>query len=240
MDASGMIASESTPPADRFDPDHSTSIKEEVSMPRSAGAGLVARAPLLFLSHEELGAVNSTNEDGKTDMSRSADSAAAESAIISVDRYTRLAESRSVTPSPPPRPLARSQTNPNSLLASEDVSVDPGHSAMSQSMPVQGDDPVVDDDETPEATSLPDHVLSPSTPRSRFQDGKRRALRLLNVPPFNIITNRRGKLTLPFANTQNCIVVRRTLPYSTNVKFKKKRFLPITFSEEDVEFFASS
>lgn len=187
MNDSGVI--ESNPVPNLYDPNTSMSvepIKEETTPktskhPHSAGARTGAssshvNAPantgkFIFQSQENVTASNASTPNLTP-------------STIYGDKYTRLNESRSVTPSPPPI-----SSTPQPIPARSALNM-----PIAASVPTPVDSPVVGFSSLePTSTSVPvpSHLqASPPIPRK-----KKSALRprLLNVPPFISLSNRRGK-----------------------------------------------
>lgn len=192
MNDSGVI--ESNPVPNLFDPNNSTSvepIKEETTPttskhPHSAGAraGTSSTHPnapptgekFLFHSQENISVSNASTPNVTPQ-------------TIYGDKYTRLTESRSVTPSPPPLSARAVSSTPQPI---------PSKSALNQlkasSVPTPVDStPVVGFSSLGNASAsvpIPSH-LQPSPPISRKKKSALRP-RLLNVPPFISLSNRRG------------------------------------------------
>lgn len=187
MNDSGVI--ESSPVPTSFDPNNSISvqpIKEETTPtsskhPHSAGARAggpssheivpTSTGKSLFHSQENISASNSSTSNLTP-------------STVYGDKYTRLTESRSVTPSPPP-----SSSTPQAI---------PSKSTLNQlkasSVPTPLDSSLVVGFSSLENTSMSvpmPSYLQPSPPISRKKKSALRP-RLLNVPPFIGLGNRRG------------------------------------------------
>lgn len=191
MNDSGVI--ETNPVPNLFDPNNSISIepiKEETTPttskhPHSAGArpggpshsnAPSTSAKFLFPSQENMSASIASTPNPTPPM-------------IYGDKYTRLTESRSVTPSPPPISALPTSSTPQPI---------PSKSSLNQmkasSVPTPVDSPVVGFSSlgnTSTSVPIPSH-LQPSPPISRKKKSALRP-RLLNVPPFISLSNRRGK-----------------------------------------------
>lgn len=192
MNDSGVI--ESNPVPNLFDPNNSISvepIKEETTPttskhPQSAGARAGNSssnvnvpsngAKFLFHSQENISPSDSSNPNITP-------------STICGDKYTRLTESRSVTPSPPPSSALPTSSTPQPI---------PSKSALNQmraaSVPTPVDSSTVIGFSSLENTSLSVPTSSQVQPSPPLSRKKRSALRprLLNVPPFISLGNRRG------------------------------------------------
>lgn len=198
MNDSGVI--ESNPVPNLFNPSNSISvepIKEEQTPktskhPHSAGAraGGSSSQPIApsdgakFLFHSQ---ENVSPSNASTSINSTLD---ATPSTVYGDKYTRLTESRSVTPSPPP---------PHSLPLSSTPQPIPSKAALNQMKAASVPTPV---DSSPivgfssrvgnTSASVPTpSQLQPSPPISRKKKSALRP-RLLNVPPFISLSNRRG------------------------------------------------
>lgn len=191
MNDSGVI--ESNPVPNLYDPNTSMSvepIKEETTPksskhPHSAGARTgasnaqmhkcsnapVSTGKFMFQSQENVTASNATTPNLTP-------------STIYGDKYTRLNESRSVTPSPPPISSTPQPIPSRSAL----------NMPIAASVPTPVDSPVVGFSSLePTSTSVPvPSHLQASPPISRKKKSALRP-RLLNVPPFISLSNRRGK-----------------------------------------------
>lgn len=191
MNDSGVI--ESNPVPNLFDPNNSISvepIKEETTPttskhPQSAGAraggpssnpiASTNSAKFLFHSQENISPSNASTAN----MTPS---------TIYGDKYTRLNESRSVTPSPPPTSAMPSSSTPQPIPSKSSLNL-----ARAASVPTPVDSPVVGFSSlgnTSASVPVPSH-LQPSPPLARKKKGVLRP-RLLNVPPFISLSGRRG------------------------------------------------
>lgn len=192
MNDSGVI--ESNPVPNLFDQNNSISvepIKEETTPttskhPHSAGARAGTSSPnpnapstsgkFLFHSQENVTASNASTPNMTPQ-------------TIYGDKYTRLTESRSVTPSPPPLSALSATSTPQPI---------PSKSSLNQmkasSVPTPVDSTPVVGFSTLGNTSASMPISSHLQPSPIISRKKKSALRprLLNVPPFISLSNRRG------------------------------------------------
>lgn len=192
MNDSGVI--ESNPVPNLFDPNNSISVEpinEEATPttskhPHSAGAraGTSSAHPnapsaggkFLFHSQENVTASNASTPNINPQ-------------TIYGDKYTRLTESRSVTPSPPPLSALSALTTPQPIPSKSALNLMKASSVPTpvDSTPVVGFSSLGN---TSTSVPIPSH-LQPSPPISRKKKSALRP-RLLNMPPFITLSNRRG------------------------------------------------